>query len=71
MAKEKGGFSVIEPDVSPTEPSIPIGDARIDALKQKINDEDYLSEAIQRIAYVMSNEIAGVSGGRGAVERKG
>jgi len=70
MAREKGGFSVKEPNVSSIEPTISTGDARIDALKQKINDEDYLSEAIQRIAYIMSNEIAGIPGGRRAVERK-
>ena len=29
-------------------------------LKQKINDEDYLFEAIQRIAQVLSNEITGI-----------
>ncbi|MDR0718408.1 MAG: hypothetical protein LBF78_02140 [Treponema sp.] len=30
---------------------------RIAILKQKIDNEDYLSEAIQRIAQVLSNEI--------------
>jgi hypothetical protein len=42
---------------------------KINSLKQKINDECYLFEAIQRIAQVMSNEITGFSGG-GAGERK-
>jgi hypothetical protein len=42
---------------------------RIDTLKQKINDDAYLFEAIQRIAQVMSNEITGFPRG-GAVERK-
>ncbi|MDR2702379.1 MAG: hypothetical protein LBB72_08105 [Spirochaetaceae bacterium] len=41
--------------------------ARIDALKKKINNEEYLFEAIHRIAFVLSNEISG----GGAVERKG
>ncbi|MDR0473346.1 MAG: hypothetical protein LBH43_06715 [Treponema sp.] len=33
---------------------------RLNLLKQKINDEDYLVEAIQRIAQVLSNEISGI-----------
>ena len=42
---------------------------RIKLLKQKINDEDYLFEAVQRIAQVLSNEISGIPrGGKG--ERK-
>jgi len=48
----------------------PLSDSRIDALKKKINNEEYLFEAIHRIAFVLSNEISGISGG-GAVERKG
>ena len=31
--------------------------SRIAILKQKIDNEDYLNEAIQRIAQVLSNEI--------------
>jgi hypothetical protein len=46
------------------------GNLRILALKKKINDKDYLYEAIQRIALVLSNEINGVSGGKKANERK-
>jgi len=57
-------------DVSPEELNIPLNKARIDALKKKINNEEYLFEAIHRIAFVLSNEISGVSGG-GTVERKG
>ena len=34
---------------------------RISLLKQKIDDEDYLIEAVQRIAQVLSNEVAGAS----------
>jgi len=48
----------------------PLSNARIDALKKKINNEEYLFEAIHRIAFVLSNEISGISGG-GSVERKG
>jgi threonine aldolase len=35
------------------------GALRIQELKEKIDDEDYLHEAIQRIALILSNEIAG------------
>jgi len=56
-------------DVSSAELNTP-NKARIDALKKKINNEEYLFEAIHRIAFVLSNEISGVSGG-GTVERKG
>ena len=41
----------------------PIADnelAKLTLLKQKINDEDYLIEAIQRIAQVLSNEISAI-----------
>jgi hypothetical protein len=48
----------------------PSSNARIDVLKKKINNEEYLFEAIHRIAFVLSNEISGNSGG-GSVERKG
>ena len=43
--------------------------AKLNLLKQKINDEDYLHEAIQRIAQVLSNEITGIPRGRKS-ERK-
>jgi len=41
---------------------------KLEVLKHKINDEDYLYEAIQRIAQVLSNEISGIPGGKS--ERK-
>ena len=42
---------------------------RLTLLKQKVNDDDYLIEAVQRIAQVLSNEISGIPrGGKG--ERK-
>ena len=41
---------------------------KLEVLKQKINDDDYLYEAIQRIAQVLSNEISGIPGGKS--ERK-
>jgi hypothetical protein len=43
---------------------------RLKALKEKIDDEDYLAEAVQRIALILSNEIAGAVKGEKANERK-
>ncbi|MCL1814470.1 MAG: hypothetical protein FWG27_01430 [Treponema sp.] len=59
IAVEEDIFPIAENDLS----------KRLNLLKQKINDEDYLFEAIQRIAQVLSNEITGSHRG-GAVERK-
>ena len=39
------------------------GVSRIDLLRAKIHSEDYLNEAIQRMALVMSNEILGIPQG--------
>jgi hypothetical protein len=48
---------------------------RVLALKEKIDDERYLCEAIQRIALILSNEISEAaavgSKGDGTHERKG
>ena len=58
---------VVEEDIFPLEENnLP---NKLNLLKQKINDEDYLYEAIQRIAQVLSNEITGIPGG-GKGERK-
>jgi anti-sigma28 factor (negative regulator of flagellin synthesis) len=57
-------------NLPPAESEALLNNERIDALKKKINNEEYLFEAIHRIAQVLSNEISGVSGG-GSVERKG
>jgi len=62
IVEEKSVYSLVEPDT-------PLNSSRIDSLKKKINSEDYLFEAIQRIAFVLSNEIAGIPGG-GSLERK-
>ncbi|MDR0720646.1 MAG: hypothetical protein LBF78_13490 [Treponema sp.] len=43
---------------------------RIAILKQKIDNEDYLSEAIQRIAQVLSNEILELPHGGSYHERQ-
>jgi hypothetical protein len=63
MAEEAG---IILQKESNTPPS----NSKIAALKQKIHSEEYLLEAIQRIAFILSNEIAGIPGERRAVERK-
>ena len=38
---------------------------RVEQLRKRINDEDYLCAAIQRIALVLSNELIGMSQGGG------
>jgi hypothetical protein len=43
---------------------------RIERLKEKINNEDYLYEAIQRIAQILSNEILGIPQGGSRYERQ-
>ena len=45
---------------------------RIEILQQRINDEDYLRAAIQRLALVMSNELMQITteGGRNERQRK-
>ena len=52
----------VEEDIFPLEENdLP---NKLNILKKKINDEDYLYEAVQRIAQVLSNEITGIPGGR-------
>jgi hypothetical protein len=46
------------------------GALRIQELKEKIDDEDYLYEAIQRIALILSNEITGAAEGKKVNGRK-
>ena len=58
---------VVEEDIFPLEENEKLN--KLSLLKQKINDEDYLYEAIQRIAQILSNEITGIPGG-GKGERK-
>ncbi|GHU08514.1 hypothetical protein FACS1894151_04560 [Spirochaetia bacterium] len=43
--------------------------SRLEILKKKINTEEYLSEAIQRIALVLSNELLDMSNGGNSSER--
>ena len=43
---------------------------RLEALRQRINDDNYLRAAIQRLALVMSNEIMDITREGGRHERK-
>jgi len=47
------------------------GLTRLEVLRQKINSEDYLYEAIQRIALIISNELLDLPhGGRSYEQRR-
>jgi hypothetical protein len=48
----------------------PTGPSRIELLRAKINSEEYLYEAIQRMAQVLSNEILGIPQGGTFYERQ-
>jgi len=50
------------------EPSIL--DNKLEALRQRVNDETYLCAAIQRLALVMSNELMDITKEGGYYERK-
>jgi hypothetical protein len=49
-----------------------IPDSRLELIRRRINDEDYLYAAIQRLALVLSNEIMEITtkGGRNEQQRK-
>jgi len=44
--------------------------SELEQLRTQINDENYLYEAIQRIALVLSNELMGVTKGGNYNERR-
>ena len=46
------------------------GPGKLEVLRMKINNEDYLHEAIQRIALIISNELLDLPQGGGAYERQ-
>jgi hypothetical protein len=49
-----------------------LGSAELEQLRNKINNKDYLYEAIQRIALILSNELLNISqGGTGNEQWKG
>jgi len=43
---------------------------KLEVLRQKINNEDYLHEAIQRIALIISNELLDLPHGGRSYERQ-
>jgi len=45
-------------------------DSRLELIRRRINDEDYLRAAIQRLALVLSNEIIDVTQEGGCNERQ-
>ena len=47
-----------------------VGLSRLEVLRQKINNEDYLHEAIQRIALIISNELLDLPQGGRSYERQ-
>jgi hypothetical protein len=44
--------------------------SELEALRLKVNSEDYLCEAIQRIALILSNELLDIPQGGGYYERQ-
>jgi hypothetical protein len=47
-----------------------MGSAKLEQLRNKINNQDYLYEAIQRIALILSNELLNISQGGIVNERQ-
>jgi hypothetical protein len=47
-----------------------VSSIKLEQLRNRINDEDYLREAIQRIALVLSNELLDMSQGGKYSERR-
>jgi hypothetical protein len=47
-----------------------LGSNELELLRNRINDQDYLYEAIQRIALVLSNELLGISQGGKSYEQR-
>ncbi|MCL2209882.1 MAG: hypothetical protein FWC19_07165 [Treponema sp.] len=49
-----------------------LNSTRLELLRQRINEEDYIHAAIQRLAHVLSNELMGITteGGRNEQQRK-
>ena len=46
------------------------GFSKLEVLRKKINNKDYLSEAIQRIALIISNELLDIPQGGRSYERQ-
>ena len=48
-----------------------LSSSRVELLRKRINDKEYMYEAIQRIAQVLSNELMDMSQGGGSyIERR-
>jgi len=62
---------VMTPEISLKKPKEDdSGLSRLEILRQKINNEDYLCEAIQRIALIISNELLDLPQGGRSYERQ-
>ncbi|MFP3043811.1 hypothetical protein LQZ19_18520 [Treponema primitia] len=46
-----------------SQPENQAGTSRLELLRAKVNSEDYLYEAIQRMAQIISNELLGIPHG--------
>jgi hypothetical protein len=53
-----------------TDHLVELGNPRLEALREKINNEEYLHEAIQRIALILSNELLDIPYGGLNYERQ-
>ena len=53
-----------------SESLVKLGNPRLEALREKINNEEYLHEAIQRIALILSNELLDIPQGVWNYERQ-
>jgi hypothetical protein len=47
-----------------------LSSTRLEQLRKRINDKDYVHAAIQRIALVLSNELMGMSPGGGSYNER-
>ena len=47
-----------------------LSSTKLEQLRKRINDKDYMYAAIQRIALVLSNELMAMSGGESNNERQ-
>jgi len=64
MIKMMRKTSLIQPDEGGS------GLSKLEVLRLRINNEDYVYEAIQRIALIISNELLDLPQGGGSYERQ-
>ena len=67
MAVSKTQVKTLNPEIPVEEAS---GLSKLEVLRLKINNEDYLHEAIQRIALIISNELLDLPRGGRLYERQ-